>query len=295
MAKGKGIGATLAAVAAFLPRRPAPPVERLELDEAARTSVFMLVSLGLRYPGTTVMDGAVDDAVGAGSERAAGGGEAAATEFWQSARAALAELPPEVAANLQRFFDWQRETPLTRRQEIYVATFDQKRRASLDLSYYAVGDTRQRGAALLAFRQVFLGAGFEPPAGELPDFLPGILELVAAAPEVEAILSVNRAGIELLHAALADLDSPYSPLVVALRQVLPPVDAATEARCLQLLQSGPPAELVGIRDLQEVPWAGLHYEGATPVGGGAQPGLAGGSGRPVDVELKMARPAAGRV
>ena len=72
--------------------------------------------------------------------------------------------------------------------EHYVETFDRRRRCCLYLSYYAVGDTRHRGAALLAFKQALAGAGWEQTSDELPDYLPLVLELSARSDdEIAAI------------------------------------------------------------------------------------------------------------
>ena len=43
----------------------------------------------------------------------------------------------------------------------YVETFDNRRRCNLFLTYFAHGDTRKRGMALLRFKQTYLASGFE--------------------------------------------------------------------------------------------------------------------------------------
>ena len=43
-------------------------------------------------------------------------------------------------------------------RHVYVETFDSRRRCNLYLTYYAHGDTRKRGMALLRFKQTYLGA-----------------------------------------------------------------------------------------------------------------------------------------
>ena len=50
---------------------------------------------------------------------------------------------------LLRFLSHVASTPLTALQTDYVATFDQRKRCCLYLTYYAHGDTRNRGVALL--------------------------------------------------------------------------------------------------------------------------------------------------
>ena len=50
----------------------------------------------------------------------------------------------------------------------YVETFDLRRRAALSLTYYAHGDTRERGMALLRLKKLYRAAG-------LPDLPAGLL------------------------------------------------------------------------------------------------------------------------
>ena len=68
-----------------------------------------------------------------------------------------------------------------RAEEHYVETFDQRRRCSLHLSYYAVGDTRQRGAAILAFRQQLAALGVAGKDQLLANHLCVVLEALALA------------------------------------------------------------------------------------------------------------------
>ena len=106
----------------------------------------------------------------------------------------------------------RRDRTRGRCSEEYVATFDFHKRASLHLSYYRDGDRRQRGATLLGLKRRYREAGLELTGGELPDYLPAILEFAAFAPgeDADAILGRMRPGIELLRASLHDLDSPYA-------------------------------------------------------------------------------------
>lgn len=77
----------------------------------------------------------------------------------EACRDALAELPEQVAGPLERFLASATQLGQRALAEHYVETFDRRRRCCLYLSYYAVGDTRHRGAALLAFKQALAGAG----------------------------------------------------------------------------------------------------------------------------------------
>ena len=156
-----------------------------------------------------------------------------------------------VQAELTAFLDAVRVLGPRGIEEHYVETFDQRRRCSLFLSYYAVGDTRQRGAAIVAFRQQLEALGFEQVRDELPDHLCVVLEAAAlssGAAHVTAteILSAHRDGLEVLRAALEGLHSPFAHLIRAVCMSLPPIDQETADRYLDLITSGPPTELVGL-------------------------------------------------
>ncbi|ETW23759.1 nitrate reductase molybdenum cofactor assembly chaperone [Mycobacterium gastri] len=135
----------------------------------------------------------------------------------------------------------------------YVATFDMRRRATMYLTYWTAGDTRNRGRQMLAFATAYREAGVEPPRSEAPDHLPVVLEFAATvAPEVgRRLLTEHRIPIDVLRSALADAGSPYQHTVAAVCETLP---AATdqEARraqrlARQLYEAGPPAEAVGLQ------------------------------------------------
>lgn len=163
----------------------------------------------------------------------------------------LDELPLPVATNIVEFLDHARVKGLRWLQEHYVETFDQRRRCSLFLTYYAVGDTRQRGAAILAFRDMLRSLGFESERDELPDHLCVVLEAAALSDpgrfaDATEVLAAHRDGIEVLRAALDNLDSPYRYLIIALCQALPAIDQETADSYMELIRSGPPAEMVGI-------------------------------------------------
>lgn len=161
------------------------------------------------------------------------------------------ELPLLIDAELAAFQDAARARGLRGMQEHYVETFDQKRRCSLFLSYYSVGDTRQRGTAILAFRQALEQLGFVELTDELPDHLCVVLEAVARSEgsvheQTVEMLAAHRDGLEVLRTALAGMGSPYAHLITAIAMALPEIDAETTHNYLDLIRSGPPAELVGI-------------------------------------------------
>ncbi|WP_166849525.1 nitrate reductase molybdenum cofactor assembly chaperone [Isoptericola sp. BMS4] len=229
---------------AFLPRpgvraRRLAPLAPVPLDPARRAVAHMAAAVLLRYPD--------DDA------RAA-----AAT-----ARDAVDDLPSPVRERLSGLADAIAGGDPRELQADYVATFDLKRRCAMYLSYYAAGDTRKRGAALVRFVEAYRAAGFETTGDELPDYLPTVLELSAVGGDDGAriaatLLAAHRDGIEVLRSALASHGSPWTAAVEAVCLTLPPVDDATAERVATLVAAGPPAELVGLSgygdDGEALPW-----------------------------------------
>ena len=162
--------------------------------------------------------------------------------------AAAAGVPGAAGDDLRSFLDRRAGMDPWAVREEYVATFDFHKRASLHLSYYRDGDRRQRGATLLGIKRRYREAGFELIGGELPDYLPAILEFAAFAPgdDADAILGRMRPGIELLRASLHDLDSPYAQVLDAVVAVLPALSAEELAEARRIALEGPPDEEVGL-------------------------------------------------
>jgi nitrate reductase delta subunit len=193
-------------------RAPAPPAP------------WALLSFLLRYPGPEV---------------------AAARDELAAAAAALP--PGPVRDALERFMDgWTGDqTALAAR---YVETFDLRRRASLELTYYAHGDTRERGMALLRLKKLYRAAGLPMDSRELPDHLTVMLAFAALAPagHGEALLGEHRPAIELLRLSLHDLASPYAHVLDAVAVCLPPLSVTERSEVARLAREGPPDEAVGL-------------------------------------------------
>jgi len=129
----------------------------------------------------------------------------------------------------------------------YVATFDHRKRCCLFLTYYAHGDTRNRGMALLHLKQTYAAAGLMLTDEELPDHLAVVLEYAAIAPGPgAALLAEHRAGLELLRLALRDASSPWADILDSISATLPPLAGDHRTAVARLAAQGPPAEQVGL-------------------------------------------------
>ena len=150
-----------------------------------------------------------------------------------------------------------RRVPLAELQQDYVATFDHTRRCALYLTYFAYGDTRRRGAALVAFKEAYRRAGVEwaDELGELPDHLCAVLQLGATVDADIALrlLADHRAGVEMLRLALlgwrnddGSTGSPWAAALVALCATLPELKGEEADAVRRLVEQGPPTEEVGL-------------------------------------------------
>ena len=164
--------------------------------------------------------------------------------------AAVEALPPSPQRDALRHFlaDFT-GTPAGALAERYVETFDLRRRSGLYLSYYLHGDTRKRGMALLRLKRLYAAAGLEATTGELPDYLPLMLEFAALAPDGagQTLLREHRPALELLRSGLHDAGSPYAHLLDALCAGLPRLTALEREHVRRLAEDGPPDEQVGLR------------------------------------------------
>jgi nitrate reductase molybdenum cofactor assembly chaperone NarJ/NarW len=131
----------------------------------------------------------------------------------------------------------------------YVETFDMRRRATMYLTYWTAGDTRNRGREMLRFAGAYREAGVEPPRAEAPDHLPVVLEFAATVdPEAgRRLLTEHRVPIDVLRDALAAADSPYRSVIAAVCETLPAATDQELRRAERLANAGPPAEAVGLQ------------------------------------------------
>ena len=170
-----------------------------------------------------------------------------------SAREAIQEFVGDLPASferdrIRRFLDFWLKTPPTRLRQEYVETFDLARRSALYLSYYVHGDTRKRGVSLLRLKRMYAAAGLIKEDGELPDYLPVMLEFAELAPAGygERVLGEHRISLELLRRTLAERKSPYVLLVEAVCHRLPGLNPLQRSDLARLVTEGPPAEQVGL-------------------------------------------------
>ena len=163
-------------------------------------------------------------------------------------RGASHELPASLGEPIRALVVHLESTPPTQLQSEYVETFDNRRRNSLFLTYFAHGDTRKRGVALLRFKQTYLRSGFLLDDTELPDHLCVVLEYAATIDQGLGwgLLLDHRAGLELLRMSLRDSGSPWAGAVEVVTSTLPPLRGDEREAVRRLAAEGPPEEEVGL-------------------------------------------------
>jgi nitrate reductase delta subunit len=167
-------------------------------------------------------------------------------------------LDEPVGAPLLRFVDHAERTPLTELAADYVATFDHRKRCCPYLTYYAHGDTRNRGMALLTLKQTYTAAGLRLADDDLPDHLAVVLEYAATDPQPGAgLLVAHRAGLELLRLALHECHSPWADVLDSVSATLPSLGVDENLAVARLAAQGPPEEQVGL-DPYAASSASLH-------------------------------------
>ncbi len=190
-----------------------------------RRVVYQAASLCLSYPDDEVLDSAsVIDA-------------------------ALRESAPQTVASFQPLLEWWAGTPRSQVRTEYVDTFDMSKRHALYLSYWTDGDTRRRGMVLADLKQRYRAAGvtLAQTGGELPDYVPLVLEFARHDPTAgAALLQEYRASIELIRIALTERGSPYGDVVAAVCATLPGASPADRQQAMALAANGPPTESVGL-------------------------------------------------
>ncbi len=103
----------------------------------------------------------------------------------------------------------------------YVELFDRGRGTSLHLFEHVHGDSRERGPAMIDLGQTYEKAGLILAEGELPDYLPAVLEFVSTQPprEARAFLGEMTHIFNAIFNALEGRGSPYAAVLGALLEL----------------------------------------------------------------------------
>lgn len=141
----------------------------------------------------------------------------------------LRELPEIVAATeqlprgqeraaIEAFLADLKEHSILHLQERYTAAFDLSPSTTLNMTYHHWGDGEKRAAALVALHRIYRDAGYDIDSGELPDYLPLVLEFLATGPDPLRSDPIQRclANLDTIVDRLRPIAAPYAELLTPL-------------------------------------------------------------------------------
>lgn len=124
-------------------------------------------------------------------------------------------FPRDEREKISAFIDWLVAQDATEVQANYVATFDMVPEHSLHLTHHLFGDDKNRGPALIDLSEFYKSFGLKHEDGEIPDYLPLMLEFVSQLEDNEARIFLADATkvFRVLAANLEKANSPYAALI----------------------------------------------------------------------------------
>jgi len=145
-------------------------------------------------------------------------------------------LAPQRLVELDALIDSLLRAPTLEAEVAYVELFDRGRATSLHLFEHVHGDSRDRGPAMIDLAQTYEKAGMYLAEGEMPDFLPVLLEFTSTQPPREAreFLAEMAHIFNAIFAALQQRGSAYASVLGALLEL-----AGEKAQPVQLAAEEP--------------------------------------------------------
>lgn len=138
---------------------------------------------------------------------------------------AEAALSNDRLQELEDLIDWMTVKPGVQQaldiEEAYVELFDRGRATSLHLFEHVHGDSRDRGPAMIDLAKTFEKADLYLAPGEMPDYLPVVLEYTSTQPpkEARAFLGEMAHIFNAIFAALQLRDTRYASVLGALLEL----------------------------------------------------------------------------
>ncbi len=139
-------------------------------------------------------------------------------EWWKNFstyRTAVEEVAaPQEKQVLEEFFDYVADMTPAEYEELYVRTFEFSQNTNLYLSTHNRTDFGKQAEELHEYKVLFLDNGFDVDE-ELPDYLPALLELAAAAEPAESrqVLAAIKPKVELLRDRFIEAKLAYAFLM----------------------------------------------------------------------------------
>jgi nitrate reductase delta subunit len=150
----------------------------------------------------------------------------------------IEQLIPDLALATEKdqqvfgdFITWATALSLSEYQAYYVNTFDFTPEHALYLTHHLFEEQdRERGPALVDLSEYYKAEGFEISQGELPDYLPLVLEYVSTlSSEIDVRLFLQQSAhvSDTIAQNLEKINSPYAPLLRMVERHGRIIDVAT--------------------------------------------------------------------
>lgn len=133
-------------------------------------------------------------------------------------KAVCAELPETLREKIEAFITEIDSVSLIGLQESYTSVFYLNSSTTLNMSYHPWGDGEKRARALAQLERIYRDSGYERIDGELPDFLPLMLEFLAIHPDACSIELFGEclSAAETLRSRLRVIAPGYAGLLDSL-------------------------------------------------------------------------------
>ncbi|MDO9090479.1 MAG: nitrate reductase molybdenum cofactor assembly chaperone [Burkholderiaceae bacterium] len=127
-------------------------------------------------------------------------------------------LRPARAQEVQSLIAALQRTGALDAEAAYVELFDRGRATSLHLFEHVHGDSRERGPAMIDLAQTYERAGLYLAEGELPDYLPAVLEFASTQPAASARAFLGEIShlLKIVFGELLRRESAYASVLGAL-------------------------------------------------------------------------------
>ncbi|MDZ4124708.1 MAG: nitrate reductase molybdenum cofactor assembly chaperone, partial [Hydrogenophaga sp.] len=134
---------------------------------------------------------------------------------------AEAALPPARLTELDALLVHLSQQPALDVEADYVELFDRGRSTALHLFEHVLGDSRDRGPAMIDLIQTYEKAGLFFGPAELPDHLSVLLEFASTQPAAVAreFLGESAHIVRVIFSALAGRQSPYASVLAAVLEL----------------------------------------------------------------------------
>lgn len=134
---------------------------------------------------------------------------------------AEAALPPTRLVELDALLVRLSQQPALEVEADYVELFDRGRSTALHLFEHVLGDSRDRGPAMIDLIQTYEKAGLFFGPAELPDHLSVLLEFASTQPATVAreFLGESAHIVRSIFSALLQRQSPYASVLAAVLEI----------------------------------------------------------------------------